>query len=485
MTVRITDNSIINAKADCFKEGIFDVLSLSDKQIEALTALTDSETDELLFGGAAMGGKSWTGCEWLLWSCLAYPGTRWFIGRHHLSQIRESTVETFRKVCAKHKIPASAWKYNDTVVKITFDNGSTIKGIEMMHKPGDPDFDSFGSTEYTGGWIEEGGGVAAKAYEVAGTRIGRHLNDKYNVRGKLLVTGNPSRNWMYSSFYKPAASGTLPENKKFIQSRVTDNLFREKGSFERLDNLKGAMRARLFMGDWEFVDDPLQLIENDAISDLFTNDYVKEDYSERCLVLDIAMRGSDFLRAAVFYGNVMVEHRFMKRSGGAQVLKFAKDLQAKHRIPASRIIYDSDGVGYFLGGEGGFIPGAIPFHGSAAPFAVQKEETKRDSDAKQKQQNEFVNLRSQCAYKLAYDINEGSEWARAVVEPEDVEMLTEELAQIKADKDVTDGKLRIMSKELVKAAIGRSPDFSDLYIMKKYFDLLKISGKKKFNRPLR
>ena len=76
-------------------------------------------------------------------------------------------------------------------------------------------------------------------------------------------------------------------------------------------------------------------------------------------------------------------------------------------------------------------------------------------------------------------------WAKAVTSPEDVEMLSEELAQIKAHKDVTDDQLRLMPKELIVQALGRSPDFSDLFLMKKYFDLKKLSIKKPFKRPVR
>lgn len=481
----LTINHIIQTKANLFKLGTFDVLLLSEKQIEAIEKLTDDETDELLFGGAAGGAKTWTGCEWLLWSCLAYPGTRWFVGRHHLSQIRESTIETMKKVFKKHGIPSDMWKYNDQTVKITFLNGSVIKGIEMMHRPGDADFDSFGSTEYTGGWIEEGGGVAAKAYEVAKTRIGRHLNDEYGIRGKLLITGNPSRNWMYSTFYKPKKAGTLPKGLAFIQALVTDNKFREGGYLERLESLTGAMRERLLLGNWEYIDDPRQLIDADSIQDLFTNDFVPINSNERYLVLDIAMRGKDWLRGAVFYGDVLVDHGKMEKSGGAQVLKFAKDLQAKHRIKESNIIYDSDGVGAFLGGDGGFIKGAIPFHGNASPIIINKDETRLAPDARQQQASEYANLRSQCAWLLAYDLTEGKMWAKGVVDPVDVEMLSEELAQIKEAATGGDGKLRLSSKDEVKQALGRSPDFSDLLLMKKYFDLLKISGKKTFRRPIR
>lgn len=481
----LTNEQAIQAKIECFKGLEFGALVLSDKQIELFKYLSDDKTDEILFGGAAGGAKSWGGCEWYLWRSLAYPGTKRFIGRHHLSEIRESTIPTMMKVFEKHEIPSTCWKYNEQSVKITFANGSIIKGIEMMHKPGDPDFDSFGSTEFTEGWIEEGGGIAYKAKEVAATRIGRHYNDKYGIRGKLLITGNPSKNWMYSQFYKPDRDGTLEKGRVFLRSLVSDNPFREAGYEERLSKLEGASRARLYLGDWDFVDDPLALISPEAIQDLFTNDFVKPDTTEKCLVIDVAMHGGDMLRAGVFYGDVMVEHRAMAKSGGAQVLALAKRLQAEHGIQASRIIYDADGVGAFLGGDGGFIPGAIPFHGNAAPFIVGKNEASRDADRQQKQVSEYGNLKAQCGYLLAYDINEGKMWAKCVTSPEDRETLSEELAWIKAAKVDSDQKLKLMSKELIVQGLGRSPDFSDLFLMKKYFDLQKLTAKKKFNRPVR
>ncbi len=468
----MTFGNVIESRAHLFSIGRYTALDLLPKQIQAIEKLTDQETEEILFGGAAGGGKSWLGCEWLLWNCLAYPGTRWFIGRHHLKQIRESSIVTFRKVCKKHKIPSEFWKYNDQSVHITFENGSEINAIEMMHRPGDPDFEGFGSTEYTGGWIEEGGGVAAKAYEIAGTRIGRHMNDEYGIKGKLLITGNPSRNWMYRVFYKPWKDGSLPKDKAFIQALAHENEKRESGYLERLERLTGQTRQRLLLGNWEFVDDPDQLIDSVAISDIFENIHVQRDPNRKCLILDIAMHGSDLYRAGVFEGDVLIEHKSMAKSGGADVLGMANDMRTRHGIRPSAIIYDSDGVGAFIGGKGGFIPGAVAFHANAAPIKSDKDKNRT-----------FAHLKDQCGFLLADDINERKVYAEAVIEPDDVEMLSEELAAIKK-MDTGDTPLRLLpktglnGKPGVKEILGRSPDFSDLFLMKKYFDLLLISKPK-------
>ena len=461
------------AKIDLFKIGNFELLDLFPKQEQALAMLRDQTTKELLYGGAAGGGKSFVGCEWLLWNCLSYPGTRWFIGRKHLAEIRKSTIVTFKKVCRKHGISSERYKYNENAVKIVFDNGSVIEGLDLMHKPGDTDFDSLGSTEYTGGWIEEAGGVPVKAYEVLKTRIGRHMNDEYGIKPKMFITCNPSKNWLYHTFYQPWRNGTLPEARAFIQALATDNTKRESGYLEQLEELTGAIRARLLIGDWDYDDDPLALIEYAAIVDLFTNEYLHPDENRRRLICDVALYGSDLFRIGVFYGDVLVEHAWFPKSGGKQIVTEIKKMQAKHQIRAAHILYDADGVGGFIGKDGGFIPGAVAFHGNAAPL-------KRKTD----KFIEYANLKAQCGYLLAEKINEGQMWAKAVVREEDRETLSEELAQVKRDKTTGDNKLRLRKKEQIIQDLGRSPDFSDLFLMKQYFDISEAIKRPRHERQL-
>ena len=72
-------------KIELFKRGCFDFITVKDgkkheKQEKALKILTDNEHAEFLYGGGAGGAKSWTGAAWLLFMCLCYPGSKWFIG---------------------------------------------------------------------------------------------------------------------------------------------------------------------------------------------------------------------------------------------------------------------------------------------------------------------------------------------------------------------------------------------------------------------
>ena len=125
------------------------------KQIEAFKYLTDSVTKELLYGGAAGGGKSFLGCFWLIVVCKAYPNTRYFIAREELKRIRQSTLVTFSKVAKMLGI--NDYHINNHDNYIEFNNGSRIDLLDIRYLPSDPIYERFGSIEYTGGWIEEGG----------------------------------------------------------------------------------------------------------------------------------------------------------------------------------------------------------------------------------------------------------------------------------------------------------------------------------------
>lgn len=461
---QITDEQEIAIKIHAYKSGDYSILDLFKKQIDALEVLNDYESDELVYGGAAGGGKSWMGDEWLLWNCLAYPETRWFIGRDNKQQIRNSTIVTFRKVCKKHKIPSSWWKYDNQTVKITFANGSIIDGLGLHYQPSDPDYDELGSTEYTGGWIEEGGGIHEKAKEVLSVRIGRHHNDKYNIRGKMLITANPSKNWIYKDYYKPFRDGKLPKAKKFIQSLITDNSKREKGYLEKLQNLKGTARERLLEGNWEYDNDPNALTDYESIINSFDNSHLTG--IEKYITADIATRGSDEAVIGFWKGWILEEYKVLPIASAKGIEDAIREMKVRNGVQNSNICYDSDGIGDYLGS---YIIGAKGFVNAASPLEEKLTDNKREKP-------NYRYLKTQCEFKLAEKINKGEIWLKAVKNSDEIEKFTEELGQLKEKNADSDGKKETLSKEDIKANIGRSPDRMDMLKMRVYFDLVQRKG---------
>lgn len=458
-----------------FKRGAFDFVAkfkgkVNKKQREALDILSDNETEEFLYGGGAGGGKSWLGCAWLLFVCLIYPNTKWFIGREELKRITESTLITFFKVAQAYGAEG-LFKYNGQKNYIQFFNGSRIDLLELKFKPSDPLYERFGSTEYTGGWIEEGGEINYGAYEVLKTRIGRHYNDKYNLLAKIFITCNPKKNWLYNEFYKPFKKGLLVKGlKRFLQAFVTDNPFIDSGYIERLKRTKDkSKRERLLHGNWDYDDNPYALCEYDDVLAVFSNDHIiKSKSKEFYLTADIARFGSDYARIGVWRGWELVEIISFEKSKTTEIQACIQALQVKYGIAKHKCIADEDGVG------GGVVDncGIKGFVNNGKPFKERITDTKKEVPL-------YENLQTQCLFGLAEKINENEFFISADVSETEKEMILEELATIERDPSKTN-KLALTKKAKIKEDIGRSPDFRDLMLMRKYFDYDVSGGSMKF-----
>lgn len=425
------------------------------KQNEAFDALVDDKTKVVIYGGAAGGGKSYLGCFWLLSMCLSYPGTRFFIGRNELKRIRQSTLITWHKVCKEVKYSDYDINFQDNY--ITFINNSHIDLLDVQRQPRDPLYERFGSTEYTGGWLEEAGEIDYGAFEVLFTRIGRHMNKELSILPKMLVTCNPKKNWLYSDFYKPYKAGTLPSYVSFIQAFVQDNEYIDENYIENLKNTKDkSKRERLLYGNWEYDDSPDALCHYDDILDIFTN--IGED-GKGYITADIARFGSDKAVIGYWKGWILTEMITFETSKTTDIQDAIMKLREKYNVPASNCIADEDGVG---GGVvdtlriKGFMNGSVPME------LHTKTGIKKPN---------YYNLQSQCCYGLAEVITEHRIAIKCDMSKRQEEEIIEELEQLKSYKSDNDGKIRILPKSEIKQNIGRSPDYRDMIMMRYYFEL--------------
>jgi phage terminase large subunit len=461
---------LIDLYCSSFKRGIFDFITITpkgkhEKQAEALAILTDNETEEFLYGGAAGGAKSWTGCSWLAFMCKNFPGTKWFIGREELKRITESTLITFYKVCAAYGLKSGVdFKFNAQKNFIQFANGSRIDLLELVYKPSDPLYERFGSTEYTGGWIEEAGEIHFGAYDVLKTRIGRHFNDKYGILAKLFLTCNPKKNWLYTTFYQPYIKNTLTSLQKYLVALVQDNPHIESGYIDRLKRIKDkATKERLLKGNWEYDDDPTALCAYDDIIAIFENTHVQPT-GKKFITCDAARFGSDKARVCVWDEWVLLEHHEYAISATTDIQDCINAMRVKHSIPAKRAICDQDGLG------GGIVDNCkiLGFTNNAAPL-VPKEST--DNRLNDEKKENYANLQAQCIYGLASKINNHEFYIACDLSPADKEEISTELSWMKTYKSDDERKLRVLPKEIVKQNIGHSPDWRDVFMMRCYFDI--------------
>lgn len=417
-------------------------MKLTLKQTTALDYLEDSVTTDVYYGGAAGGAKSFLGCYWLLKGAFKYPETRWLIGRSELKNLKKTTLNSFFEVCKVKELKAGIhYKYNSQDSIIYCANGSQIILADLYAYPADPEFDSLGSLEITGAFVDEAPQITEKARNILKSRI-RYKLDDYGLIPKMLMCGNPSKNWAYYDFYRPSKDGTLAPERKFIQALVTDNPYISPHYIESLKKLDKNSRERLLNGNWEYDDDPAALIDYEMIMQSFKNDHLFG--GENWITADIARFGKDTTVIGLWYGWTVRLFQF-KGLKTTEVSEKIRELQTTYGVPSNRVIVDEDGVG------GGVVDqlGCRGFVNNSSPIGVEN----------------FANLKSQCYYKLAEKINEGGLHI-ICSEPDMRQKIVEELEQVKQHNMDKDGKKAVIPKDKVKEILGRSPDFSDTLMMR-------------------
>ena len=269
--------------------------TLTLKQDLAFSYLGDNETNEILFGGGAGGGKSWWLCAAIISSCIKYKGIRTLLGRSKLDTLKKTTLNTFFEVCEQWNFTTPKhYAYNAQTNIISFFNGSEVILKDLFQYPSDRNFDSLGSLELTMAAIDECNQITEKAKNIVSSRI-RYKLDEHSLIPKLLLTCNPSKNWVYD-FYKRSKSNTLQKHRKFVQALVDDNQNISKHYKEQLSKLDELSKQRLLFGNWEYEDTNDSLIDYNAIVSLFDT---KGKDGDKYITCDVARFGSD--RTVIMY----------------------------------------------------------------------------------------------------------------------------------------------------------------------------------------
>ena len=422
-------------------------MKLLPKQENAVYYLKDNETKEVLYGGAAGGGKSALGCLWLIEMCQTYPKSRWLMGRAKLKALKETTLNTFFELSSNLGI-TDQFTYNAQANVIYWHNGSQILLKDLFLYPSDPNFDSLGSLEICGAFIDECNQVVYKAWQIVTSRCRYKLNE-FELIPKVLGSCNPAKNWTYKEFYKKDRDNNLINTKKFIQALPTDNPHLPKSYLESLLALDKNSKQRLYYGNWEYDDDPSTLIDIDSISDYWNPNHLKGE-GNMYMTIDVARKGKDKTVFRVWHGWLVVYRYEIAKSGLDVVVRKAKELQLKYKVSNSNTIADEDGVG---GGVIDFLNCKGFVNGSRA---LNDEN--------------YNNLKSQCGYKMAQKIV--SREVGEICDNAEVKSITsEEMEQVKQKDIDKDGKVALVGKDIVKQMIGRSPDEWDSIMMRYYFEL--------------
>lgn len=450
---------------------------LSPKQAEALRCLIYGDVIELLYGGAAGGGKTWLGCFWVWYMCRKYPRIRIVIARRHLKDISTATLPSFYKVCAAMESRPGYiykaerfWRYNGSLSIITHSrNGAQIHFVDTEYKPTDPLYDRYGGQEYTCGWCEEVQETSRKAYNALRTRIGRQLNDEYGLKPMMLSTCNPSKGWIYTDFYLPFRDAKLPEGRAFIAATIGDNPYLSAEYRSVMENINDpVVKARLLEGKWEFEDDDSQLISALTLSNTLSAIFIPGPVR---IGIDVALDGprADKTVIAIVTGNRLErievisasEHTGDPAGFDLWLTERIFSIVSDYRLEPNAARIDYSGVGaniwQLLRTNFGLL--CFPFKGGSPAIGRAGKMQK------------FANVRAQAWWELKEKIR-----LKQLVLPQSYdEELWQELTALRYN--IRADVVQMEDKMYLRRRLGRSPDKADALMMA-CFDLPTQTGEK-------
>lgn len=220
-------------------------LQLTKKQKQFIEA----KEEEVLFGGAAGGGKSWGQLIDMLLYALQYPNSRQLVLRRTFPDLERSLILQHLSF-----YPRETYKYNASNHRGVFTNGSMI---EFGYCDNEKDVYRYQGAEYDTIRFDELTHFTEQMYIYLISRL-RGAN---NYPKQIKSTTNPGgvgHVWVKKRFIDPAPPATCIETESgtrlFLPSKLQDNpilMEKDPAYLKRLENLSDKDKKALLHGDWD------------------------------------------------------------------------------------------------------------------------------------------------------------------------------------------------------------------------------------------
>jgi hypothetical protein len=313
--------AIANAKkkADEAKQKVMSFVA-TPLQVKWIEAVLSGEYNFLGIGGGIRGTKTFACISALIILSRIFPRSRWAIVRKDLPTIRRNVIPSMDKLRVMSggfvgELNMSTWSYSCA-------NGSVlILFAEQFIQ--DPELERWKGLEVNGFDLEEGSELSEKSFNKAIERAGSwiippSLEDPTPNQPPplVLVNFNPCANWPRKIFYMPWKMGTIAKPFFFLPATIADNPYATDAYKESLKHLPPEEYKRFVEGEWDFVDDPNQLIKSEWVWNARNVDPVGDEHRLGC---DVARYGDDWTSIARTKGNALVKMIAIKHFDVIQV----------------------------------------------------------------------------------------------------------------------------------------------------------------------
>lgn len=209
----------------------------------------DATCDEVLFGGAAGGGKSYAQVIDALVYAVKYPGSKQLILRRTYPELDKSIIRTTMAL-----YPKEIYRYISSSHTGQFTNGSII---DFGYCDSETDIYRYQSAEFDVIRFDELTHFTKDMYIYLISRL-RGVNGFPKQMKSTTNPGGIGHKWVKERFIDVGQAGVIQsfdgQSRVFIPSLVSDNSFlmaKDKSYLKRLENLAEKDRKALLYGQWD------------------------------------------------------------------------------------------------------------------------------------------------------------------------------------------------------------------------------------------
>ncbi len=248
------------------------IIRLDYRPTEKQKLFHKSDADEVLYGGAAGGGKSKAVVMEALMRCLTHPGTEAYLFRRTLRELDDTLVAE-----ALRSVPSLLGKYSASTHDFRLINGSVMR---FRYCAGEKDRMRYQGAEIHWLFIDELTHFEQGTYDYLKTRL--RARKELGIRPVARATSNPGgpgHAWVKKYFVDAGEPGKILTRRvrstvlmkeetrtiQYIPARATDNPHISEDYIFELEQKPRALREALLLGRWdafegqvfcEFTDDP-------------------------------------------------------------------------------------------------------------------------------------------------------------------------------------------------------------------------------------
>lgn len=217
-----------------------------------------SQVDEVLYGGAAGGGKSKASVMDAFIRCMMHPNTHAYMFRRTFRELQDTLIQE-----ALRSIPPALGRFVKADKAFILNNGSTIRFCHCME---DNDRFTYQGAEIHWLYIDELTHFSQTVYDFLKSRV-RASND-LGIKPVIRCTSNPGgigHGWVKAYFVDVAPAGEIYKSnvyseqlhryqvktRQYIPALATDNPYISEDYIFELEQKPENLRKALLLGQWD------------------------------------------------------------------------------------------------------------------------------------------------------------------------------------------------------------------------------------------